>query len=86
MVFARRVGAPGSPSDLFCVNHAQSMRACGDGFIASGDWRENIQVLRANVRIRDGRQLRLDLQSRPMLAYRNGKFYLEYLSNPFGEM
>src|SRR5581483_4962824 len=47
---------------------------------------ETIQVMRANREHPEtADKLGWTYNHAPMLAYWNGKFYLEYLSNPFGE-
>jgi hypothetical protein len=77
---------PGNPdepvrvlSDSICLN-------VHDGRLRPAIGVENIQVLRANrtqPTIADN--YGWTYNHAPMLAYWNSKFYLEYLSNPFGE-
>lgn len=57
-----------------------------DGRLRSAIGVENIQVLRANrTHPETADNFGWTYNHAPMLAYWNGKFYLEYLSNPFGE-
>ena len=78
-----QAGGPGEPVRV--VNDGIDL-AVHDGRLRPAIGVENIQVMRANrthPEMADG--YGWTYGHAPMLAYWNGKFYLEYLSNPFGE-
>jgi hypothetical protein len=84
--FAQKNNLPGGPEEPVRVLCDSISLEVFDGRLRYAIGVENIQVLRAN-------RTRPDMADNygwtynhaPMLAYWNDKFYLEYLSNPFGE-
>jgi hypothetical protein len=77
---------PGGPDEPVRVVSAAIDLDVHDGRLRPAIGVENIQVMRANrthPEMADG--YGWTYSHAPMLAYWNGKFYLEYLSNPFGE-
>jgi hypothetical protein len=77
---------PGSPAEPVRVNHGNIDMSAHDGRLRPAIGAENIQVLRANrTHPETADNYGWTYNHAPMLAYWNGKFYLEYLSNPFGE-
>jgi len=77
---------PGGPDELVRVVRVGIDLSVHDGRLRPAIGVENIQAMRAN-------RTRPELADRygwtynhaPMLAYWNGKYYLGYPSNPFGE-
>ena len=77
---------PGGPDEPVRVVSEGINLDVHDGRLRPAIGVENIQVMRANrtrPEMADG--YGWTYNHAPMLAYWNGKFYLEYLSNPFGE-
>lgn len=76
-------GGPDEPVRVLCDSIGMDVH---DGRLQPAIGVENIQVLRANRTHPDmADSYGWTYNHAPMLAYWNGKFYLEYLSNPFGE-
>lgn len=77
---------PGGPDEPVRVVSEAIDLDVHDGRLRPAIGVENIQVMRANrthPEMADG--YGWTYNHAPMLAYWNGKYYLEYLSNPFGE-
>jgi hypothetical protein len=77
---------PGSPSEPLRLLSAGIDLQVHDGRLRPAIGVENIQVMRANRThpdLADG--LGWTYSHAPCLAYWNGRFFLQYLSNPFGE-
>ena len=77
---------PGSPSEPVRLVNAGIDLQVHDGRLRPAIGVENIQVMRANRThpdLADG--LGWTYHHAPMLAYWRGRFFLEFLSNPFGE-
>jgi hypothetical protein len=77
---------PGTPEEPVRVIGGEIDLDVHDGRLRPAIGIENIEVMRANrthPELGDG--YGWTYNHAPMLAYWNGKFYLEYLSNPFGE-
>src|SRR5215207_2975617 len=78
--------ATGGPEEPVRVLNAGIDLAVHDGRLRPAIGTENVQVFRANRTrpdMADG--FGWTYNHAPMLAYWNGKFYLQYLSTPFGE-
>ena len=77
---------PGRPEEpVRVINDGINMEV-HDGSPQPGIGTENIQVLRPNrTHPETADNFSWTYDHAPMLAYWKGKFYLEYLSNPFGE-
>jgi hypothetical protein len=77
---------PGGPDEPVRVVSEGIDLDVHDGRLRPAIGVENIQVMRANrTRPEMADRYGWTYNHAPMLAYWNGKFYLEYLSNPFGE-
>ena len=77
---------PGTPAEPVRVINDGIDMTVHDGRLRPAIGVENIQVLRANrTDPKTADNYGWTYNHAPMLAYWNGKFYLEYLSNPFGE-
>jgi hypothetical protein len=77
---------PGTPTEPVRVLNGSIDLATHDGRLRPAIGVENIQVMRANRTAPEtADNYGWTYNHAPMLAYWNGKFYLEYLSNPFGE-
>ncbi|HUX59505.1 MAG TPA: hypothetical protein VMV77_21205 [Bacteroidales bacterium] len=84
--FAQNVNQPGGPAEPVRVLSEGIDMGVHDGRLRPVVGVENIQVLRANrTRPETADNFGWTYNHAPMLAYWNGKFFLEYLSNPFGE-
>ena len=78
-----QAGGPNEPVRILSDNIDMGVH---DGGLRPAIGVENIQVLRANrTQPNMADNYGWTYNHAPMLAYWNGKFYLEYLSNPFGE-
>ncbi|MEO8028256.1 MAG: exo-alpha-sialidase [Bryobacteraceae bacterium] len=76
----------GTPAEPVRVLNAEINMAAHDGGLRPAIGAENIEVMRANrAHPETADNYGWTYNHAPMLAYWNGKFYLEYLSNPFGE-
>ena len=83
---AQNDNQPGGPAEPVRVLSNGIDMGVHDGRLRSAIGVENIQVLRANrTHPETADNFGWTYNHAPMLAYWNGKFYLEYLSNPFGE-
>ncbi len=77
---------PGGPDEPVRVVSEGIDLEVHDGRLRPAIGVENIEVMRANrTRPETADGYGWTYNHAPMLAYWNGKFYLEYLSNPFGE-
>ena len=77
---------PGSPAEPVRVVGGAIDPGVHEGGLPLAIGAEHIQVMRANrTRPEDADGFGWTYNHAPMLAYWNGRFYLEYLSNPFGE-
>jgi sialidase-like protein/BNR repeat protein len=77
---------PGTPAEPVRVLDGVIDMAAHDGRLRPAIGVENIEVMRANrTHPETADNYGWTYNHAPMLAYWNGKFYLEYLSNPFGE-
>lgn len=77
---------PGTPAEPVRVLHGAIDMSAHDGGLRPAIGVENIEVLRANrTHPETADTYGWTYNHAPMLAYWNGRFYLEYLSNPFGE-
>jgi hypothetical protein len=77
---------PGGPAEPVRVVHTGIDLETHEGGLRPAIGVENIQVMRANrtqPEAADG--FGWTYNHAPMLAYAHGRFYLQYLSNPFGE-
>ncbi len=84
--FAQKVNLPGGPDEPVRVLSDSISLEVHDGGLRYAIGVENIQVLRANrTQPNMADNYGWTYNHAPMLAYWNNKFYLEYLSNPFGE-
>ncbi len=83
---AQKNNQTGSPDEpILVLNNGIDMDV-HDGRLRPAIGVENIQVLRANrTHPETADNFGWTYNHAPMLAYWSGKFYLEYLSNPFGE-
>ncbi|MBL9216038.1 MAG: hypothetical protein JNG83_11225 [Opitutaceae bacterium] len=86
LLAVRSAAEPGGPDEPVRVNAAPIDLAVHDGRLRPAIGVENIQVFRANrTRPNTAENTGWTYNHAPMLAYWNGRFYLEYLSNPFSE-
>lgn len=84
--FAQKNNLPGGPDEPVRVLSDSISLEVHDGRLRYAIGVENIQVLRANrTQPNTADNYGWTYNHAPMLAYWNDKFYLEYLSNPFGE-
>lgn len=81
--FSNQAGVPGEPVRVVSEGIDLDVH---DGRLRPAIGVENLQVMRANrTRPEMADRYGWTYHHAPMLAYWNSKFYLEYLSNPFGE-
>jgi len=77
---------PGTPAEPVRVLNGTIDMSIHDGRLRPAIGVENIELLHANREHPEtADRYGWTYNHAPMLAYWNGKFYLEYLSNPFGE-
>jgi len=86
MLPALAFAQPGTPAEPVRVLNGAIDMDVHDGRLRPVIGVENIEVMRANrAHPETADNIGWTYNHAPMLAYWNGKFYLEYLSNPFGE-
>lgn len=86
LLAATAASQPGSPMEPVRIVGADIDPGSHDGGLPLVVGAEHIQVTRANrTRPQDADRWGWTYSHAPFLAYWNGRFYLQYLSNPFGE-
>jgi hypothetical protein len=85
-VAAALAAGPGGPAEPVRILHAGIDPNVHDGGLRPAIGVENIQVMRANRTYPESADgFGWTYNHAPMLAYAHDRFYLQYLSNPFGE-
>lgn len=83
---AGRAVEPGGPGEPVRVVNADIDLSVHDGGLRPAIGVENLQVMRVNrTHPETGDGFGWTYNHAPMLAYAHGRFFLQYLSNPFGE-
>ncbi|WP_396624119.1 hypothetical protein [Luteitalea sp.] len=86
LLSAQQASQPGSPAEPIRVVEARIDPDRHDGGLPLVAGAEHIQVMRANrTRPQEADGWGWTYSHAPFLAHWNGRFYLQYLSNPFGE-